>query len=932
MRYIYLIFTVLIVALMASCSASQPASPGQPGNTTETSSLPVWVSDSSLGNPEGMGVMGLFSVSVNTDSMKGEIVSMRTGALTDTLEVVDITNFLQLAPCSNCVKIKSVSLDPDGNAVISIGIKHPFPAGDPFKPITGRNRADLHVFNVEGIVVSNATASAFSGLGESVSGFNLVNADGYTGYLDDWLDSIFPTDATIHPYKLHFDDYSPGNFDPASPTGFTSVTTPLPSGNLVMPMGSDYNFQDYVLNLGSSSEIEFTYAVGCTYAISATSKSMRFTPEYRVPQHNKKAASEVRVEVTSNDLIAGDVSSTADLTIYVLDMNNGAVVGENLDQVKFESNVADIFIEVPGVMSGVLSDYAATGGNGRDPLNPLTFTATITNSAGGGNGSYQGLVKVLDSYPTGQNESPSLNGNDGINRVEPLINPNTALFEISEFATYATFNISVSTVPQDPVAVIMTDPDPANVGTSHPYVTFDGSNSYDPDGGPIALFEWDFSWDGVPANFTPDISGANPVVEYSYSCVEGVYSAALRVTDDDSPAGVSAIVSVVVTVDNDFNSGSWEGSTRFEFGEGTLGDHIILTGQMLNTDSAGISHIITYDSTNIYHRTFDGTTLSARESLALSYQITGATSALDADGDLHIVWFRNGSPRTVEHVVYSGGSFGSVTTLHTTPSSYQSNWINIQNNPDGDVLVMWVNSNGDWTDSKFMYTIDDGSGFSTPDFASGQINIRLNTTGSWHHVSPCVAATPDNKFHVVFYMLDVDLGWNRVLYEMIYDGSSWSPFAVLWDGPSWDVPYDLAIASGSDGDLHLIGCQLGGSNIEYYRKDASTGLWSPPKQVGYAGGGNFAFPSVDVDDAGNVYAMWNQGTAFDDVMKMKAFCKTASESEILALSEITVDSSTTSHNQKHSDVAWDKDHNLMAVYQDEWFSNYYSYFNRFVYD
>ena len=932
MRYLYLIFVGMIITFMTSCSTSQPASPGQTGSATEISSFPVWVSDSTPGSPEGMGVMGLFSVSVNTDPMQGDIVSMRTGALTDVLEVVDLTNFLQLAPCTNCVKIRSVSLDADGNVVVSIGIKHPFPAGDPLKPIGGRNRADLHVFNVEGIVVSNATASAFSGLGQSVAGLDLVNADGYTGYLDNWLDNIFPTDATIHPYKLHFDDYSQGNFDPLNPMGFASVTTPPPSGNLVMPMGSDYDFQDYVFNLGNSTGIQFTYAVGCTYAISAATKSQRFTPDYRIPQHNKKAASEVRVEVTSNNLVAGDVSSTAALTIYVLDMNNGVVTGDNRDQMKFESNVAGIVIEIPGIMSGVLSDYVATSGNGRDPLNPLTYTATVTNTAAAGNGIYRGLVKVLDSYPVGQNSMPSLEGKDGINRVDPLINPTEGLFDISEFSTYATFAISVSTVPQAPIAVIVTDPDPANVGTDHPYVKFDGSNSYDPDGGSITLFEWDFNWDGVPSNFVADISTADPVTDYSYSCMEGVYTAALRVTDDDMPSSVSDIVSVVVTVDKDFNSGAWEGSTRFELGEGTLGDHIIMTGQMLNTDSAGITHIITYDSNHIYHRTFDGTTLSARETLPFGYQITGATSALDADGDLHIVWFNYANPRQVEHVVYSGGNFGTITTLHTTPSSYQSNWINIQNNPAGDILVMWINSNSDWTDSRFMYTIDKGSGFTTPDFASGQINIRLTPTGSWHHVAPCIASTPDNVFHVAFYMLDVDLGWNRVLYELKYDGTTWIGPTVLYDDPSsGDAPYDIALIGESDGDMHLIGCDLYSSYMKYYRYDAGTGTWSSPLNISIAGSGNFAFPSVEVDDAGNVYAMWNQGTAFDDVMKMKAFCETATESEILALPEITVDTTTTNHNQKHSDVAWDVNHNLIAIYQDEWFSNYYSYFNRFVF-
>ena len=939
-------FVLLLLSLiMISCSSKDSISPAIDSSTGNESihgnHYPLYVSDwNNLNQPiEGMGFLGLFSGRASLDELSFDIAPLRQNALTDTLEIVDITNFLSMAPCTDCVKIKSVGLNENNQLIVSIGIRHPFGVGNSLEPITGKNRADLHVFNVEGIIAAQTESThAFPILGVSIADSGLANPDGYTNYLDDSLDDIFPTDANTHPYIMHFDDYSEGNFNPLNPYGFESVTTPPPSGNLVMPMGSDYDFKDYVFDFGNNSELEFIFAVGCTYAVSAANKSMRFTPEYRIPQHNKKAASEVWIEVTSNNLVAGDIASTADLAVYVLDINHGAAVGDNLDQMKHESNVAGITIEIPGIIMGAHTDYQATGGDGRDPLNPLTFTATITNSAAGGNGTYHGLVKVLDSYPTGLNESPLLNSRDGIERADPLLNPLTGLFEIDEFATYASFTIGVSTVLEDPVALFTTDPNPPNVGTTHPYVTFDGSSSYDPDGGSITLFEWDFNWDGIPADFNPDISGTDPVIEYSYSCIEGVYTAALRVTDDDSPAGVSAIASVDVTVDADLNSGSWEGSTQLGFEEATFGDQIIMTGQMLNTDSTGISHVITYDSdwllgSNIYHRTFDGTNLSTKESLHFGYKIAGATSALDSNDDLHIVWLRydQSAPSTIEHLVYSNGSFGTVTTLHTTPVSYQSMWINIQNNPDGNIMVVWMNCNGDWLDSRFMYTVNNGSGFTTPDFASGQINLRLNTEGSWHHLSPCIAATPDNKFHLVFYQLDADLSPNRVIYEMIFDGASWtSPSVVFDDQLSTLVSYDLSLAAGSDGDLHLIGCQLWGLYIEYIRYDATTGLWSSPVDVGIAGWGNFADPAVEVDDAGNVHAVWQQET--DHLLKLKVFCESASESEILALPEITIDNTTTLFNQKHPDVAWDADKNLIAIYQDEWQADFYSYFNRFVYD
>jgi hypothetical protein len=58
------------------------------------------------------------------------------------------------------------------------------------------------------------------------------------------------------------------------------------------------------------------------------------------------------------------------------------------------------------------------------------------------------LVKVIDSYSPGLNQSSLLNGMDGIKRVDPSVNPLEGLFAISEFATYQTFRITVAALPQ----------------------------------------------------------------------------------------------------------------------------------------------------------------------------------------------------------------------------------------------------------------------------------------------------------------------------------------------------------------------------------------------------------------------------------------------------------------------------------------------------
>jgi hypothetical protein len=205
-KIILLFFTIVVFHVFIGCSSQNiPIAPeSAPNNTLNVESMPVGVSEFSTdGAPlAGQGMIGLFNLHIDPLIATADISSLREGALTDVLEVVDITHFLQLAPCTDCVKIKSIAIDPDGNIVLTIGIRHPFPTGDFLKPITGRNRADLHVFNIEGIVASKAESSSFPQIGESVACEYLINADGYTGYLDKTLDDIYHSPSTIHPYIL----------------------------------------------------------------------------------------------------------------------------------------------------------------------------------------------------------------------------------------------------------------------------------------------------------------------------------------------------------------------------------------------------------------------------------------------------------------------------------------------------------------------------------------------------------------------------------------------------------------------------------------------------------------------------------------------------------------------------------------------------------
>jgi len=398
-------------------------------------------------------LVGAYNIFIDRSNLQSEILPARNLSSYDTIEVIDITNFLTLAPCTDCVKIRDISLDSQNNIHLNIGIRHPFPAGDPTLPISGKNRADLLIYDVEGVLISDVTNTInFPFTGATVGEPYLLNADGYTGYLDSSLDAIYPTATNVHPYVLHFADYSDGNYDPiANPqTGYpfpnpqTSPPT-IPYGHLVMAQGSDYDFREYVLNPCDGSQIEFLYAVLGTYGVCAT-RNERFSPQCRVPQHQKKAAIELDIYSTGDsNLISGESDSSVDLAIEVVDTNHGCPVGDGLTQIQFRSDVQSIILEIPDILNApaMLNNPVPISGDGLNPDNPLLYAITISNEKSSLEGIYYGLLKVMDSYPVGENNPLLLNSKDAIKRVPPGSNPLEGLTDLSEFATYLVFQIEV---------------------------------------------------------------------------------------------------------------------------------------------------------------------------------------------------------------------------------------------------------------------------------------------------------------------------------------------------------------------------------------------------------------------------------------------------------------------------------------------------------
>jgi hypothetical protein len=458
---------LLSMLLFAGCSQSDLSPVSLPQSDGNNTGLPIaGTTLNSAGSISGEAVWGLYEGILNMETLDASLTPLRalSSGTKDSAEA-DITSFLLGTPCNSCVEIKSVSLDVDSNPVVTIGIRHPFPPGDPLGLPSAANRLDLHVFNVRGFIVSDGfeTPKTFTAAGKVVGGFELLNADGLSGDFDPYWDNYLSTTSNLHPYILHYDDYSQGNFDPANENGFTDLL--LPTGNLVMPMGSAMDYKDYVLHLNGTGNFSFLYAVTASYGIAAIGRSQKLIPTYRIPQFNSKAASEVRVtDVDDTDLLSSITESTCTITVEVKDINHGVEVGEEINQMDMDSSVKRIAIEVPGVTLPIWDtstpEFFLQSGDGREL--PLVYEITFTNATGAAAGEYNGLLGVYDSYYGIGN----LSGN-AIYGIPPGEDPSTAFFTVDEWVTYTTFSLEVHqscgpvtgsiTTPSTPTVTILDD-------------------------------------------------------------------------------------------------------------------------------------------------------------------------------------------------------------------------------------------------------------------------------------------------------------------------------------------------------------------------------------------------------------------------------------------------------------------------------------------
>lgn len=522
MRLTGFLTCLLVMCFAIACSnGANPSVPDNPDGLGDNH-----VSDAML---DTRGVFGAWNVRVDTKSMTAEILPARNALAIGDVFDADLSQFLTVSPCSNCLSISRVFFNGYDDLSITVRMKHPF--GDIVA------RPDLHGFDVRGIFIappdivdSNIEVMPPSATVEDASyGLWLLNPDGYTSHFDELVtdERYFMSGADVagnlNPFLRFFDDYGTAAFDPD-----------IPEGHNVMPVGSSHFDRTAVFGDFDGDILNFYIVADVAYGHSATWTN-RPNPQYYLPAYNRTEPWRVEYWLENNTLDKYDNTSTADIVVQVFDWQHGATVDpdypdpDNLSGIPVKSDVHSIELSVPLLQDDPVVATLAEAGSGT-PTDPLQYRLTVTNINAYNETLVTGLLAIRDD----------LYGQTG--RMAIPVNPAGFPYETLDILDYALYmpvyiNFERGNSPwQDThsdfgmyeLYVPLTDQYAAsgNRTTIHPDYFMDPSHKK-------FQYRWDYNYDGV----TFDIDGSglpSPEIEYA---TPGRKNAALRVRTNSVPAG-----------------------------------------------------------------------------------------------------------------------------------------------------------------------------------------------------------------------------------------------------------------------------------------------------------------------------------------------------------------------------------------------------------
>ncbi len=472
---------ISMILIMLSCSGGDRSilqtSPPIIVGDEETTLL---VSGSNNGQQEGLSERSLLSFHViYLDPVTFEHYVVPTRGVTGHWNVL---KFLEYGLCTDCVKIVGMDVLPGGELSIDLEVTHPL--DNPY----------LTFFDCRGIAMFHGSkifpAAFLSTPDLSIGDGELVNAQGYTTLYNYSTMGLGP--GGLEGYQQG--KMATAIIPDALLNGYRRLASDFPANTRQVFLAGDSVVESYIVDMPDGPFI-FGYAIDTHWAeptiIPVNDPITDFPVEANCPEPWKIAVHEEPVGEGLTEL-----GGQTRLFVDVYDWQGKA------------SHYGP-FMECPDLFDGAVSTVHV-----EDFTGYTRYESVITNSELAVAGDYEVLISVED---TENDSSPTW-------------------LDLSAYQIYAvTVNIPGNDLP---VAIAEADPDTQTVCEA---VHFTDNGSYDPDGGDLVTYEWDWDNDGLYDETGDDV--------YHQWDIIGYYNVQFRVTDDEG-SSQDLDVPFVINIEN----------------------------------------------------------------------------------------------------------------------------------------------------------------------------------------------------------------------------------------------------------------------------------------------------------------------------------------------------------------------------------------------
>ena len=544
---------VILGVLLCGCSGqgSQPVVPDETNSNPELTGNSSTAIDTTGNGHYLLLYNQIYIDAENPDDPIIDIIPVREGEMH-----LNILKFLEDGPCFNCFKLVGFNFPQPGILDVDIQIDHPFTGFPPDDPLL------YSLFDVRGIMMFNGN-HGFPIAGKKISDPALgdgilLNADGYTALYNGKTFSA-PTGDLLK--------YYPGNFStPAIPNsdinGYKYFITDDPSNNRNAFIAGSSDTVTFSLKLPTGPFV-LGYAVDANWWLPTTQPVGNPLTDFDT---NANCPEPWKIVVTEEPIGDGltDQGGSTKLIIDVYDWQGKDTHHEPV-------------VECPELFDGQLTATWDSTGPGYS-----RYEVAVSNDklADVGEFWYLAGVEANENNPSG---TPWLD----------LTSYQLQILTVAE------------KIIENPVAVAEASPNPQVVNLP---VSFSGSDSHDPDGGDIQLFEWDWEYDSM-AGFVPDQEGEN--VDHTWSSA-GTHLVQLRVTDDEGETDLldEPIEIEITETSQEIWGLSWGGNGE-DSGYGVAGDSLgntYVTGCFSSTvDFDPGDGVVAYTGPGVFLSKFDST-------------------------------------------------------------------------------------------------------------------------------------------------------------------------------------------------------------------------------------------------------------------------------------------------------------------------------------